>query len=62
MTGNIVVTPHTLGRPFLAPKLDFNCLYYDDNSSLTPADSSGFWSANDNATFDFLTNSTSGYV
>ncbi|KAK3876175.1 hypothetical protein Pcinc_018997 [Petrolisthes cinctipes] len=59
--GNILVTPHTLGRPFLAPKLDFTCLYDDnDNTTLIPAASSGFWSTNDNATNDFLTNSTNG--
>ncbi|KAK4308267.1 hypothetical protein Pmani_020020 [Petrolisthes manimaculis] len=59
--GNIIIIPHTLGRPFLAPKLDFTCLYDDnDNTTLIPAAASGFWSHNDNATHDFLTNSTNG--
>ncbi|XP_063851392.1 organic cation transporter protein-like [Scylla paramamosain] len=34
---NILITPHTFGRPFLAPKLDFTCISSDYNASTTTA-------------------------
>ena len=31
--GNILITPHTFGRPFLAPKLDYTCMSNNYNTT-----------------------------